>query len=104
MTPTFRNLKFRPKKFDKKGIGAQLELSPKVFISVVAGPGMYSLPGGSMDREKFDDYPDSNDFSSFEVAIIDENVPDDFQEWQVIGWQKRKDINKLIRDTINKNK
>ena len=47
------------------------------------------------------DYPDSNYFSSFEVAIIDENEPDEFQEWQVKGWQSRDDINKLIRETIN---
>ena len=46
MTPTFRNLKFRPKKYDKKCIAATLELKPKVFLSVVAGPGLYSSPGG----------------------------------------------------------
>ena len=104
MKPTFRNLLFKPKKYDKKCIGATLEIKPKVFISVVAGPGLYSLPGGSVDaakRDKMPDYPDSNYFSSFEVAIIDENEPDEFQEWQVNGWQSRDDINKLIRETIN---
>lgn len=104
MTPTFRNLLFSPKKYDKKCIGATLELKPKVFISVVAGPGLYSLPGGSIDvakRDKMPDYPDSNYFSSFEVAIIDENEPDEFQEWKVKGWQSRADINKLIRKVIN---
>ena len=104
MNPTFRNLLFKPKKYDKKCIGATLELKPKVFISVAAGPGLYSLPGGSIGaakRAKMPDYPDSNYFSSFEVAIIDENVPDEFQEWQVNGWQTRDDINKLIRETIN---
>ena len=34
--------------------------------------------------------------SSFECAIIDENLDDEFQEWQVIGWQTRDDINKLM--------
>ena len=99
MNPTFRNLLFQPKKYDKKCIGATLELKPKVFISVVAGPGLYSLPGGSIDaakRDKMPDYPDSNYFSSFEVAIIDENEPDEYQEWQINGWQSRDDINKKI--------
>ena len=99
MNYTFRNLKFRPKKYDKKCIGASMELRPGVFISVVAGPGMYSSPGGlSLDREKCDDYPDSNEFTSFEVAIIDENLPDEEQQWDVNGWQTRDDINKLIKE------
>ena len=46
------------------------------------------------------DYPDSNDFSSFEVAVIDKNKPDEFQEWQVKGWQTRENINQIIRETI----
>ena len=97
MNYTFRNLKFRPKKYDKKCIGASLELKPKVFLSVVAGPGLYSSPGGiGKNREDFDDYPDSNEFTSFECAVIDENLDDEFQEWQVKGWQTREDINKLI--------
>ena len=99
MDYTFRNLRFRPKKYDKKCISATLELKPKVFLSVVAGPGLYSMPGGiNQSRDVFDDYPDSNDFSSFECAIIDENLDDEFQEWQVKGWQTREDINKLIID------
>ena len=65
MNKTFRNLKFRPKKYDKKCISATLELKPKVFLSVVAGPGLYSSPGGiTKDRDEFDDYPDSNEFIS----------------------------------------
>ena len=94
---TFRNLKFRPQKFDKKCIGASLELSPGIILSVVAGPGLYSSPGGvSLDREVWDDFPDSNEFSSFEVAIINENLPDKEQEWDVKGWQSREDINALL--------
>ena len=97
MNYTFRDLKFRPKKYDKKCISATLELEPKVFLSVVAGPGLYSSPGGiNQNRDVFVDYPDSNDFISFECAIIDENLDDEFQEWQVKGWQTREDINKLI--------
>ena len=44
--------------------------------------------------------PDSNDFISFECAIIDENLDDEFQEWQVKGWQTREDINKLIIEHV----
>ena len=99
MSKTFRALKFRPKKYDKKCIGATLELKPNVFLSVVAGPGLYSSPGNiDLNKDVFDDYPDSNDFISFECAIIDENLDDEFQEWQVKGWQTRDDINKLIRE------
>ena len=99
MSKTFRNLKFRPKKFDKRGIGASLELKSNVFLSVVAGPGMYSTPGGvAADPDKFEEYPDSNDFVSFEVAVIDENLSEDDQEWLVKGWQTREDINKLIKN------
>jgi len=36
------------------------------------------------------------DASSFEVAIIDENLPDGEQEWDVKGWQSREDINALL--------
>tara|TARA_B110000027_G_C15826586_1_gene172236 strand:- start:51 stop:350 length:300 start_codon:yes stop_codon:yes gene_type:complete len=94
---TFRDLKFRPQKFDKKCIGASLEVHPDVIISIVAGPGLYSSPGGiGVDREVWDDFPDSNEFSSFEVAIINENLPDGEQEWDVKGWQSREDINALL--------
>jgi len=100
---TFRNLKFRPHRNDKKSIAATLEIKPKVFISVVAGPGLYSLPGGTAlnKTDKFDEYPDSNDFSSFEVGIIDENLDAKLQEFKVIGWQSRDEINNIIRKTIN---
>ena len=36
------------------------------------------------------------DASTFEVAIIDENLPEDEQEWDVLGWQTREEINKLM--------
>ena len=88
MNYTFRDLKFRPKKYDKKCISATLELEPKVFLSVVAGPGLYSSPGGiNQNRDVFVDYPDS----------------DEFQEWQVKGWQTREDINKLIIEHVTSN-
>ena len=103
MIPTFRNLKFRPHRTTVKAIAASLEVNPNVYISVVAGPGFYSTPGGvTANLDDFDDYPDSNEFSSFEVAVIDENLSEDEQKWDVNGWQSRQDINQLIANTINK--
>ena len=42
MSKTFNDLKFKQHPNIKEGISAQLELKPGVFISVVAGLGMYS--------------------------------------------------------------
>ena len=36
------------------------------------------------------------DASTFEVAIIDENLSEDEQQWDVLGWQTREEINKLM--------
>ena len=92
---TFNNLKFRPHSATIKGIAATLELNKNTYLSVVAGPGFYSSPGGlggNYDIKDFDDYPDSNDFASFETAIIeDDNVMD------VVGWQSRENINEIIK-------
>ena len=64
---TFKDLVFGKHKVCK-GIQASLELKPIYY-----------------------------DVSSFEVAIINENLPDDEQEWDVQGWVSREDINKLIQ-------
>ena len=96
MALTLNNLKFRPNNADNRCINATLELKPNIFLSVTAGPGRYSTPGGLKDNESFDEYPDSNDFVSFEIATIDENLPDDQQIWDVQGWQTRDDINNFI--------
>mgnify|MGYP001338373656 CR=1 FL=1 len=73
MSKTFRNLKFRPKKYDKKCIGATLELKPKVFLSVVAGPGLYSSPGGiGKNRDDFDEEFLANTVAEFyQVEKVD---------------------------------
>ena len=76
---------------------ASLELKPNVFISVVAGEGMYSTSREGVRAA----CTKVEDASSFEVAIIDENLPEDQQEWDVKGWMSREDINKLITK-INK--
>ena len=89
---TFDDLKFTKHKVTKEAIMASLELKPNVFISVVAGEGMYSTSKKGVRAE----CTKVEDASSFEVAIIDENLPDDEQQWDVNGWQTREDINKLI--------
>ena len=89
---TFDDLKFEVHPVTKKGIRASLELKPNVFISVVAGEGFYSTSKKGVRAE----CTKVEDASSFEVAIIDENLPEDEQEWEVFGWQGRDDINKLM--------
>ena len=89
---TFDDLKFEVHPVTKKGIRATLELKPGVFISVIAGEGFYS--GGKNGVRG--PVTKVEDASSFEVAIIDENLPEDEQEWEVFGWQGRDDINKLM--------
>jgi len=90
---TFKDLVFEKHKVCK-GIQASLEIKPNVFISVVAGEGMYSS-GKTGVRGPVNKV---EDVSSFEVAIINENLPDDEQEWDVKEWVSREDINKIIID------
>ena len=66
-------------------------------MSVVAGDGMYSN-GKTGNRAAVSKV---EDVSSFEVAIIDENLPEEEQQWEVMGWQSREDIDKLIIDYNN---
>ena len=90
---TFKDLVFKKHKVCK-GIQASLEIKPNVFISVVAGEGMYSTSRNGVKKA----VDKVEDVSSFEVAIINENLPDDEQQWDVNGWQTRDDINKLIKE------
>ena len=92
MNKTFNDLKFKVHPVTKNGIHASLELKPNVFISVVAGEGFYS--GGKNGVRG--PVTKLEEATTFEVAIIDENLPDDQQEWDVVGWQTRDDINKLM--------
>ena len=92
MSKTFNDLKFELHPVTKKGIRASLELKPNVFISVVAGEGFYSTSRKGVRAE----CTKVEDASSFEVAIIDGNLSEDEQEWEVSGWQSRDDINKLM--------
>ena len=94
----FKDLKFEPHKvIPKKGIQATLEVKPQVFVSVIAGDGFYSTAKGTGVRGAV---TDPKNVSSFEVGIINENLPEDQQEWDVQGWQSREDINKLLATFI----
>ena len=90
---TFKDLKFK-KHSVVEGIQAIFEVKPKVFMSVVAGDGMYSN-GKTGNRAAVSKV---KDVFSFEVGIIDENLPEEEQQWEVMGWQSREDIDKLIID------
>ena len=84
---TFKSLKWKKHRIIDGAIQGKLTLNNGIEFSVVAGPTLYSLP-----RDKGNS-PD--DFDKFEVAVFDKDgnwVDDD-----VIGWQSRKDINKLIQ-------
>ena len=95
---TFKDLKFKPHKvIPKSGIQATLEVKPQVFVSVIAGEGFYSSAKGTGVRGAV---TSEKNVASFEVGIIDENLPKVLQEWDVQGWQSREDINKLLATFI----
>jgi len=89
---TFKDLKFKIHPVTDKGILATLEIKPKMFISVIAGEGFYSTSKKGVRAA----CTKVEDASTFEVAIIDENLPEEQQEWEVTGWQSREDINILL--------
>ena len=82
---TFKDIKWKQHKLGKGFIQGLLMLNSGIELSVVAGPGMYSLPRDAGNS------PD--DFDKFEVAVID-------QDGKFIGdpkgWQSRSDIDELI--------
>ncbi len=91
----FKDLKFK-KHSVVEGIQATLEIKPNVFISVVAGKGMYST-GKTGHRAAVSKV---EDVSTFEVGIIDENLDKENQEWDVRGWMNREEINELIKSYV----
>lgn len=92
----FKDLKFK-KHSVVEGIQAILEVKPNVFISVVAGKGMYST-GKTGHRAAVSKV---EDVATFEVGIIDENLDEENQEWDVQGWMNREEISKLIQKHAN---
>jgi len=92
----FKDLKFK-KHSVVEGIQATLEIKPNIFISVVAGDGMYSN-GKTGNRAAVSKV---EDVSTFEVGIIDENLDEENQQWDVQGWMSREEISKLIQEHAN---
>ena len=88
---TFNDLKFEKHPIGN-GIQAKFKTSSNILISVIAGEGFYST---SKDGSK-KPVTKVEDVISFEVGIIDENLPEDNQEWEVVGWQSRNDIDALL--------
>ena len=88
----FKDLEFKERTFG--GICAQAKFKNGLMVSVIAGRMAYSTP--REDKDSVDD------FSSFEVAIMDDRgefvtkdfVPD--HDDDVLGWQSRGQINALM--------
>ena len=88
----FKDLEFKERTFG--GILAQAKFENGLMISVTASKTAYSTP--REDKDSVDD------FSSFEVAIMDDRgdfvtkdfVPDHHDD--VLGWQDRGQINALM--------
>ena len=84
---SFKNITWSKHPIIPGAIQGKLTLRNGIMFSVVAGPTLYSLP-----KDKGDS-PD--DFDKFEVAIFDQ--AGEFMDGDVLGWQSREDINKLIQ-------
>tara|TARA_R110000803_G_scaffold89567_2_gene156793 strand:- start:558 stop:860 length:303 start_codon:yes stop_codon:yes gene_type:complete len=92
----FKDLEFR-KTFS--GVGATHTFENGITISVQAGSFIYSTPRENLTS--------SDQFSSFEVAIADEDgewLTKDFTDCDddVLGWQDRDEINALMLLIQNK--
>tara|TARA_R110002050_G_C8532084_1_gene478723 strand:+ start:229 stop:510 length:282 start_codon:yes stop_codon:yes gene_type:complete len=92
---TFKDLEFKPHKLGK-GIQAELEINPQVFVSVIAGEGFYSTGKNGVRKS----VKNPEEVSTFEVGIIDENLSEEDQQWEVMGFQNREDINEFLATFI----
>lgn len=81
----FKNIKWK-QHIIGAGIHGELKLKNGWEISLVAGEFFYSTPKDNRESE--------SDYTSFEVAIINPNGNID---GDVLGWQSREDIEKLIK-------
>ena len=63
--PEFKNLYFKPHSATKKGIVANLTMDNGKILSVVAGPGFYSNPGGLGEIKRLDKLKDNPHPSQF---------------------------------------
>ncbi len=81
----FKDIKWQQHRIGA-GVHGQLKLKNGWQISLVAGEFFYSTPKANRRNH--------NQYSTFEVAIINPNGNID---GDVIGWQSREDIDKLIK-------
>ena len=91
---TFKDISWKQHSLGKGNIQGLLMLDNGIELSIVAGEGMYSA-GKTGVREAVDNV---KDVSSFEVAVFDqagEFISTDSGD--VLGWQSREDIDKLIQ-------
>ena len=94
----FKDLKFNIHPWTRRGIHATTTTDKNISISIAAGHGFYSYPGGvHKDEEEFKLDPKPSDFTSFEVGIKDRNLPIEEQEWEVFNWLGEKEINQLLK-------
>jgi hypothetical protein len=88
----FKDLEFKLRDFG--GVGATHTFENGITISVQAGSGPYSTPRKDLTS------PD--DFSTFEVALMDVNSNFNTKDFtpntsdDVLGWQDRGEINALM--------
>jgi len=84
---TFNDLEFNNHPTGN-GIQAVLNIKPDTIVSVIAGEGFYSnsKKGNRKTVSKVEDV------FSFEVGIKRNND----ENWEVVGWQSREDINALL--------
>ena len=83
----FKDIQWKQHKIGNGSIQGLLMLDNGIELSIVAGPSMYSTPkfaGSSPDE-----------FSSFEIAVIDNDG--NFLDESPLGWQSRLDIDHLIK-------
>ena len=79
----FENLVFVDHPVMPDSIMAKYRFNNGKELSIVAGPGLYSTPGGLDSNEKFSNV---EDVVSFEVMF----------DGEVEGWQSREDINNIL--------
>ena len=80
----FNNLMFLDHPVMPNSIMARYRFNNGKELSIVAGPGLYSNPGGLDSDEKISK---AEDVASFEVMF----------DGEVTGWQSREDINEIFK-------
>ena len=90
---TFADIKFKKHRVIKGAIQGLLTLDNGIELSVIAGPSLYSLPGGNVFQGIL---KGPEDVEKFEVAVIDKEGMFIGADGDVQGWQTRKQIDQII--------